>query len=60
MRLKPCWIVVSDFATFRIYDMEEDKPTATMQTVKLVNLPGELYWLQFLTDDHAHNLDKEE
>ena len=44
------WIVVSNFAEFRIYDMEQEEPEKHFGTVLLENLSNDFESLRFLVD----------
>jgi hypothetical protein len=44
------WIVVSNFAEFRIYDMEKEEPEKHFGTVLLENLSNDFESLHFLVD----------
>ena len=46
---RPRWIVISNFKSFLIYDME--KPNGEPFEIKLENLEREYYLLQFLVED---------
>ncbi|MBO7126817.1 restriction endonuclease subunit M, partial [bacterium] len=44
------WIVVSNFAEFRIYDMEKEEPEKHFEAVLLENLSNDFDGLRFLVD----------
>lgn len=48
---RPRWIVISNFAEFHVYDMEN--PSGEPQVIKLVDLPKEYHRLQFLVRTDA-------
>lgn len=54
---KPRYIVVCNFKTFHIHDMEH--PHAVPEVLELENLPTEYYRLSFLTDLHKAHLKRE-
>ena len=54
------WIVVCNFKTFRIYDMEKQEPEKSFETVNFDDLPDEFYRLQFLVDSKNMNIRREE
>lgn len=55
--MAPRWIVVCNFVSFELHDME--KPSETPQVVKLADLEKEYYRLSFLVDDTAVHTKKE-
>ncbi len=54
----PRWVVTCNFSEFLIYDME--KPNAEPESLRLENLPEELYRLKFLTDTGSETIRREE
>ncbi len=54
----PRWIVVCNFATFEVHDMEH--PNAAPEIIRLADLPKEYHRLQFLVNDTVTNIKKEE
>nr|MBO6295246.1 SAM-dependent DNA methyltransferase [Schwartzia sp. (in: firmicutes)] len=54
---RPRWIVASNFAEFRVYDMEN--PQAEPEIIKLENLEKEYYRLQFLVNVRSRDAKKE-
>ena len=54
------WIVVCNFKTFRIYDMEKPEPEKSFEAVNFDDLPNEFYRLQFLVDSKNMNIRREE
>ena len=54
------WIVVSNFAEFRIYDMEKEKPEKHLETVLLENLSNDFESLRFLVDSEKDLIPPEE
>lgn len=54
---KPRYIVVCNFQTFHIHDMEH--PHAAPEVLELATLPTEFYRLSFLTDLHKAHLKRE-
>ena len=55
---RPRWIVLCNFSTFHIYDMEypEKKP----EVIELANLEKEFYRLNFLVDSRSESVRREE
>ena len=54
---RPRWIVASNFAEFRVYDMEN--PQAEPEVILLEHLEQEYYRLSFLVNTESRNLKKE-
>ena len=54
---RPRWIVASNFAEFRVYDMEN--PQAEPEVILLENLEKEYYRLQFLVNVRSRDAKKE-
>ncbi|MBQ7516763.1 MAG: SAM-dependent DNA methyltransferase, partial [Schwartzia sp.] len=54
---RPRWIVASNFAEFRVYDMEN--PQAEPEIIRLEDLEKEYYRLQFLVIVRSHDAKKE-
>ncbi len=55
--LKPRWIVLCNFSTFLVYDMEH--PGRDPEEILLEHLPKEYWRLQFLVDGGSHHLQAE-
>ena len=55
--MAPRWIVVCNFTTFEVHDME--KPSAEPEVIQLADLEKEYYRLSFLVDDTAIHTKKE-
>ena len=55
--MTPRWIVVCNFTTFEVHDMEN--PSAEPEVVQLADLEKEYYRLSFLVDDTAVHTKKE-
>ncbi|MBQ9366054.1 MAG: methylase, partial [Schwartzia sp.] len=55
--MRPRWIVASNFAEFRVYDMEN--PQSEPEVILLENLEKEYYRLQFLVNVKSHDAKKE-
>lgn len=53
----PRWIVTSNFAEFRVYDME--RPNAPAEVILLADLEKEAHRLQFLVDQRSEHMRKE-
>jgi len=56
--MRPRWIVLSNFKSFLVYDMEQ--PNGEPEEILLENLEKEYYRLQFLVDAGTRNLKKEQ
>ena len=56
--IKPRWIVVCNFQEFLVYDLEQ--PQAEPEQIFLKDFEKEIYRLQFLVDENAHRLTREE
>ena len=54
---RPRWVVVCNFQSFLVYDMEQ--PNGEPEEILLKNLGTEYYRLQFLVDTRAQHLKKE-
>ena len=54
---RPRWIVTCNFAEFHVYDMEN--PNAEPEIVRLADLPGEWYRLQFLVNAASDRVARE-
>lgn len=63
-RLSSCdrvrWVMTCNFETFRIYDLADDAPQATMAEFSLHELPNRLDLLSFLTSESTSRLHKEQ
>ena len=57
---RPRWVMTCNFETFRIYDLEDDRPEDTMQEFSLEELPDQTGLLSFLTSDTTSRLHKEQ
>jgi hypothetical protein len=54
---RPRWIVTCNFAEFLVYDMEN--PNAEPESVRLADLPGDLYRLHFLVNTASDRVARE-
>lgn len=54
---RPRWIVTSNFAEFRVYDME--KPGGTPEIILLKDLEHEIYRLSFIVNAESEHLKRE-
>ncbi len=54
---RPRWIVTCNFAEFRVYDMEN--PNAEPETIRLADLPNDLYRLHFLVNAASDRVARE-
>ena len=57
LSLHPRWVVVCNFAEFRVYDME--KPNGEPEVIQLKDLSKDYYRLQFLVDTGSEMLERE-
>ena len=57
LSLHPRWVVVCNFAEFRVYDME--KPNGEPEVIQLKDLSKDYYRLQFLVDTGSEILERE-
>lgn len=57
---RPRWVMTCNFETFRLYDLDDERPENTVQEFALEELPGSLYLLSFLTSNETSRLHKEQ
>lgn len=57
---RPDTIIVCNFDTFRIHDLNKEKPADNYVEFKLSELPEQIHLLNFLTDPHAERMRREE
>lgn len=57
---RPRWLMTCNFETFRLYDLDEERPEDTVQEFALEELPDHLYLLGFLTSKKSSRLHKEQ
>lgn len=57
---KPRWIIVCNFAEFRVYDMNENHPENSFQKILLEDLEKDYNRMLFLVDEHNSRIQKEE
>ncbi len=57
--MKPRYIVTCNFAEFRIYDMDEERPEDKMVTIMLEDLPKDFPCMQFLVESGKAQRQKE-
>ena len=57
---RPRWLMTCNFETFRLYDLDEERPEDTVQEFSLEELPDHLYLLSFLTSKESSRLHKEQ
>ena len=57
---RPRWLMTCNFETFRLYDLDEERPEDTVQEFTLEELPDHLYLLSFLTSKESSRLHKEQ
>lgn len=58
--IRPRWLMTCNFETFRIYDLDNERPEDDMVEFSLEELPKSLYLLDFLTSDETSRLHKEQ
>lgn len=56
----PRWVMTCNFGTFRLYDLDNERPEGTVQEFSLEELPDSLYLLSFLTSNETSRLHKEQ
>lgn len=56
----PRWVMTCSFGTFRLYDLDDERPENTVQEFSLEELPDSLYLLSFLTSNETSRLHKEQ
>lgn len=56
---RPRWLMTCNFETFRLYDLDEERPEDGVQEFTLEELPNYLYLLSFLTSNESSRLHKE-
>lgn len=57
---RPRWLMTCNFETFRLYDLDEERPEDNVQEFTLEELPDHLYLLGFLTSKESSRLHKEQ
>lgn len=57
---RPRWLMTCNFETFRLYDLDEERPEDGVQEFTLEELPNYLYLLSFLTSNESSRLHKEQ
>lgn len=57
---RPRWVMTCNFGTFRLYDLDNERPEDTVQEFSLEELPDSLYLLSFLTSNETSRLHKEQ
>lgn len=57
---RPRWVMTCNFGTFRLYDLDDERPEDTVQEFSLEELPDSLYLLSFLTSNETSRLHKEQ
>ena len=57
---RPRWVMTCNFGTFRLYDLDNERPEDTVQEFSLEELPDSLYLLSFLTSNETSRLRKEQ
>lgn len=57
---RPRWVMTCNFGTFRLYDLDNERPEDTVQEFSLEELPDNLYLLSFLTSNETSRLHKEQ
>ena len=57
---RPLWVMTCNFGTFRLYDLDNERPEDTVQEFSLEELPDSLYLLSFLTSNETSRLHKEQ
>ena len=57
---RPRWVMTCNFETFRLYDLDDERPENTVQEFTLEELADSLYLLSFLTSNETSRLHKEQ
>lgn len=57
---RPRWVMTCNFGTFRLYDLDNERPEDTVQEFSLEELQDSLYLLSFLTSNETSRLHKEQ
>lgn len=57
---RPRWLMTCNFETFRLYDLDSERPEDDVQEFTLDELPDHLYLLSFLTSKESSRLHKEQ
>lgn len=57
---RPRWVMTCNFATFRLYDLDDERPEDSMQEFSLAELPQQIHLLSFLTSQTTSRLHKEQ
>lgn len=57
---RPRWLMTCNFETFRLYDLDDERPEDGVQEFSLEELPDHLYLLGFLTSKESSRLHKEQ
>ena len=57
---RPRWVMTCNFGTFRLYDLDNERPEDTVQEFSLEELPDSLYLLSFLTSNETSRLHKDQ
>lgn len=57
---RPRWLMTCNFETFRLYDLDSERPEDGVQEFALDELPEHLYLLSFLTSKESSRLHKEQ
>lgn len=57
---RPRWVMTCNFETFRLYDLDDERPEEGFQEFSLDELPNHAYLLSFLTSQETSRLHKEQ
>ena len=57
---RPRWLMTCNFETFRLYDLDDERPEDNVQEFTLDELPNQLNLFSFLTSKEASRLHKEQ
>ena len=57
---RPRWLMTCNFETFRLYDLDDERPEDGMQEFSLEELPDQLHLLSFLTSNETSRLHREQ
>lgn len=57
---RPRWLMTCNFETFRLYDLDNERPEDEVQEFTLDELPDQLHMLSFLTSNETSRLHREQ
>lgn len=57
---RPRWLMTCNFETFRLYDLDDERPEDGVQEFSLDELPDQIHLLSFLTSNETSRLHREQ